>query len=31
VAVSQLLKLDKELTPEQTDELRAWVRERFGA
>ena len=31
VAVSQLLKLDKELTPEQTDELRAWARERFGA
>jgi predicted transcriptional regulator len=31
VAVSQLLKLDKELTPEQTDELRAWAREHFGA
>jgi predicted transcriptional regulator len=31
VAVSQLLKLDKELTPEQTDELRSWARERFGA
>jgi BlaI family transcriptional regulator, penicillinase repressor len=30
VAVSQLLKLDKELTPEQTDELRAWARQRFG-
>jgi predicted transcriptional regulator len=31
VAVSQLLKLDKELTPEQTDELRAWARGHFGA
>lgn len=31
VAVSQLLKLDQELTPEQTDELRALARERFGA
>ena len=31
VAVSQLLKLDKELTPEQTDELRGWARGRFGA
>jgi predicted transcriptional regulator len=31
VAVSQLLKLDKELTPEQADELRVWARERFGA
>ncbi|MCX6373026.1 MAG: BlaI/MecI/CopY family transcriptional regulator [Actinobacteria bacterium] len=31
VAVSQLLKLDRELTPEETAELRAWVRERFAA
>jgi predicted transcriptional regulator len=31
VAVSQLLKLDRELTSEETAELRAWVRERFGA
>jgi BlaI family transcriptional regulator, penicillinase repressor len=31
VAVSQLLDLDKELTREQTDELRAWARRRFGA
>ena len=31
VAVSQLLNLDKELTPEQIDELRAWARQRFGA
>jgi predicted transcriptional regulator len=31
VAVSQLLKLDKELTAEQTDELRSWAHERFGA
>ena len=31
VAVSQLLKLDKELTPEQLDELRAWVRRQYGA
>ena len=31
VAVSQLLKLDRELTPDETIELRAWVRERFGA
>ena len=31
VAVSQLLKLDRELTPEETAELRAWVGERFGA
>ena len=31
VAVSQLLKLDRELTPEETTELRAWVRERFAA
>ncbi|MCX6364553.1 MAG: BlaI/MecI/CopY family transcriptional regulator [Actinobacteria bacterium] len=31
VAVSQLLKLDRELTADETAELRAWVRERFGA
>jgi predicted transcriptional regulator len=31
VAVSQLLKLDRELTPDETAELRAWVRDRFGA
>ena len=31
VAVSQLLKLDRELTPDETTELRAWVRDRFGA
>ena len=31
VAVSQLLKLDKELTLEQLDELRAWVRQQYGA
>jgi len=31
VAVSQLLKLDRELTPDETTELRAWVRERFDA
>ena len=31
VAVSQLLKLDRELTPEEAAELRAWVRERFDA
>jgi predicted transcriptional regulator len=31
VAVSQMLKLDKELTPEQLDELRAWVRQQYGA
>ena len=31
VAVSQLLKLDRELTPDETTELRAWVRERFAA
>jgi BlaI family transcriptional regulator, penicillinase repressor len=31
VAVSQLLDLEKELTPEQADELRAWARQRFGA
>jgi predicted transcriptional regulator len=29
VAVSQLLKLDRELTPDETAELRAWVRSRF--
>jgi predicted transcriptional regulator len=31
VAVSQLLKLDRELTPDETTELRAWVRNRFAA
>jgi BlaI family penicillinase repressor len=31
VAVSQLLKLDRELTEDETVELRAWVRERFDA
>jgi predicted transcriptional regulator len=31
VAVSQLLKLDRELTPDETAELRAWVRARFAA
>jgi predicted transcriptional regulator len=31
VAVSQLLKLDRDLTPDETTELRAWVRNRFGA
>jgi predicted transcriptional regulator len=31
VAVSQLLKLDRELTPDESAELRVWVRERFGA
>jgi predicted transcriptional regulator len=31
VAVSQLLKLDRELTEDETAELRAWVRVRFGA
>jgi predicted transcriptional regulator len=30
VAVSQLLKLDKELTPEQADEMREWAKQRFG-
>lgn len=31
VAVSQILRLDRELDAEETAELRAWVRERFGA
>jgi predicted transcriptional regulator len=31
VAVSQLLRLDRELDPEETAVLREWVRERFGA
>jgi BlaI family penicillinase repressor len=31
LAISHLLGLDKELTPEQVDELRAWARQRFGA
>jgi len=30
VAVSMLLGLDQDLTPEQTDELRDWVRREFG-
>jgi len=29
-AVSMLLGLDKDLTPGQLDELRAWVREQYG-
>jgi predicted transcriptional regulator len=31
VAVSMLLGLDKDLTPEQVGELRAWVRQQYGA
>jgi predicted transcriptional regulator len=31
VAVSQLLDLDRELGPTEAEELRAWVRQRFGA
>jgi predicted transcriptional regulator len=31
VAISMLLGIDKDLTPEQTDELRAWVRQQTGA
>ncbi|MFA4964638.1 MAG: BlaI/MecI/CopY family transcriptional regulator [Thermoleophilia bacterium] len=31
VAVSQLLKLERELTPDEAEELRGWVRTRFGA
>jgi predicted transcriptional regulator len=31
VAVSMLLGIDNDLTPEQTDELRAWVRREYGA
>ena len=31
VAVSQLLRLDRELDADETAELRAWVRQRFGA
>jgi predicted transcriptional regulator len=31
VAVSHLLGLDRELTPEQFEELRGWARERFAA
>jgi predicted transcriptional regulator len=31
VALSQILKLDKELTPEQVDEVRVFIKERFGA
>jgi predicted transcriptional regulator len=29
IAISQMLRLDAELTPEQVRELRAWVRQRF--
>ncbi len=29
-AISMLLGLDTDLTPEQLDELRAWVREKSG-
>ena len=31
VAVSMLLGLEKDLTPEQLDVMRAWVREQYGA
>jgi predicted transcriptional regulator len=31
VAISMLLGIDKDLTPGQTDELRAWVRQKTGA
>jgi predicted transcriptional regulator len=31
VAISMLLGMDKDLTPEQTDELRAWARKQTGA
>ena len=31
VAVSQILRLDRELDPEETAELREWVRARFDA
>ena len=31
VAVSQILRLDRELDPKETAELREWVRERFDA
>jgi predicted transcriptional regulator len=31
VAVSQILGLDRELDPAETEELRSWVRQRFGA
>ena len=31
VALSQILKLDKELTPEQVAEVRVYIRERYGA
>jgi predicted transcriptional regulator len=31
VALSQILKLDKELTPEEVVEVRAFIRERFDA
>jgi len=31
VAVSMLLGLDKDLTPEQADVVRAWIRAQYGA
>jgi predicted transcriptional regulator len=31
VAISMLLGIDKDLTPEQTDELRSWVLRQYGA
>jgi predicted transcriptional regulator len=31
VALSQILKLDKELTQEQVNEVRAYIREKYGA
>jgi predicted transcriptional regulator len=31
IAVSQMLRLDRELGPEEAAELRDWVRQRFGA
>jgi predicted transcriptional regulator len=31
VAASQVMELDRELTADEFDELRAWARERFGA
>jgi BlaI family transcriptional regulator, penicillinase repressor len=31
IAISHLLGLQKELTTEQTDEMRTWARQRFGA
>ena len=29
-AISMLRGLDEDLTPEQLDELRAWVRDKYG-